>query len=167
MECKVEMIIRRAEICDAAAIAEIYNWYIANTVITFETEHVSIEEMEARIREKLRNHDWLIAEEDNRIIGYAYYGEFRSRAAYGHTVEATIYLLPQYKGRGVGITLYEELFRSAGERKFREVLAVIALPNPESIRFHEKAGFTHAGIMKSIGYKFHRYIDVAILQKSI
>lgn len=161
------MIIRRAEICDAAAIAEIYNWYIANTVITFETETVASEEMETRIIEKLKKHDWLVAEIANEIIGYAYYGAFRPRAAYGHTVESTIYLLQQFKGRGCGAQLYDELLRSAGERKFREVLAVIALPNPESIRFHEKAGFAHAGIMKSIGYKFHRYIDVAILQKSI
>ncbi|MGE5364887.1 MAG: N-acetyltransferase family protein [Bacteroidota bacterium] len=161
------MIIRRAEISDAAAIAGIYNWYIANTIITFETEPVASEEMEARIIEKLKKHDWLVAEIANEIIGYAYYGAFRPRAAYGHTVEATIYLLPQYKGRGCGAQLYDELFRSAGERKFREVLAVIALPNPESIRFHEKAGFTHAGVMRNIGCKFSRYIDVAILQKSI
>jgi L-amino acid N-acyltransferase YncA len=161
------MKIRRAKIEDAQCIIDIYNWYTINTIITFETDPVSLAEMQERIREKLQNHDWLIAEIDNEIVGYAYYGVFRARAAYRHTVESTIYLSKEYKGRGLGVPLYSALTESAKNKGFREMLGVIALPNPESVNLHEKLGFKEAGIMKNIGFKYGRYIDVVILQKTI
>lgn len=86
------MQIRQATADDAVRIAEIYNWYVLNTIITFETETVSARDMEQRIQEKLSTHDWLVAEVHEAMCGYAYYGPFRSRAAYHHTVESTIYL---------------------------------------------------------------------------
>ncbi|MBN1907494.1 MAG: N-acetyltransferase [Deltaproteobacteria bacterium] len=161
------MKIRCAKTEDAQHIIDIYNWYIVNTIITFETDPVSFAEMQERIGEKLQNHDWLIAEIDNEIIGYAYYGVFRVRVAYRHTVESTIYLSKEYKGRGLGMPLYSALIDSAKNKGFREMLGVIALPNPESIKFHKKSGFNDAGTLKNIGFKFGRYIDVAILQKTI
>ncbi|MDP4277000.1 MAG: N-acetyltransferase family protein [Bacteroidota bacterium] len=161
------MKIRRAEISDAAAIVELYNWYIVNTSITFETEPISVEEMKMRMEEKLDNYDWLVAEIDDVLVGYAYYGSFRSRAAYQHTVESTIYLSREFKGQGIGSRLYKELIDSAKNKKYREMLAVIAIPNPESISFHKKMGFLEVGVMKKIGYKFNCYVDVSFLQKSL
>jgi L-amino acid N-acyltransferase YncA len=161
------MNIRRVKTDDASHIIEIYNWYILNTTITFETEPVTLDEMKNRIKDKLSNYDWLVGEIDNKIIGYAYYGSFRPRAAYKHTVESTIYLSKDYKGKGLGNELYTHLIESAKRKGFREILGVIALPNPESMGFHRKKGFIDVGTMKNIGYKFGRYIDVALLQKSL
>jgi len=161
------MNIRRAKIEDAKSINDIYNRYIVNTSITFETEPVSLVEMERRIAEKLHKYDWLVAEIDNEIIGYAYFGSFRTRAAYQHTVESTIYLSEEFKGKGWGTPLYAALIESAKDKKFREMLAVVALPNSESIHFHEKMGFSEIGVMKRIGYKFNNYLDVSFLQRSL
>lgn len=161
------MNIRCVKTDDANDIIKIYNWYILNTTITFETEPVALEEMKNRINEKLLKYDWLVGEIDNKIIGYAYYDSFRPRAAYRHTVESTIYLSNDYKGKGLGIALYTDLIELAKRKGFREMLGVISLPNPESVRFHLKMGFWEIGTMKNVGYKFNKYIDVSILQKSI
>ena len=86
------MHIRRATARDAERIAEIYNSYVLNTIITFETDVVSPQEMTKRVQEKNIDHDWLVGEANQEVIGYAYYGPFRPRAAYHDTVESTIYL---------------------------------------------------------------------------
>ncbi|MCK9625970.1 MAG: N-acetyltransferase family protein [Bacteroidales bacterium] len=161
------MNIRQAKISDANAITEIYNWYVINTSITFETDPVSVEEMEMRIKEKLDKYDWFVAEKNDVLIGYAYYGPFRARVAYQHTIESTIYLSHEFIGNGMGVSLYGELINAAKNKKYREMLAVVALPNPESISFHKKMGFVDVGLMKKIGFKFDNYLDVSFLQKSL
>lgn len=160
------MYIRRATAGDAARIAEIYNWYILNTIITFETDVVSPQEMTNRVQEKTTKHDWLVGEVNQEIIGYAYYGPFRARAAYNHTVESTIYLSQESIGKRFGRALYAQLFESVKDRGFREVIGVIALPNPQSIALHRGMGFAEVGVLKSVGYKFGRYIDVGLWQRS-
>ena len=161
------MRVRRATADDAARVAEIYNWYIRHTVITFETEAVSSQDMMHRIQEKLRTHDWLVGEVNQAICGYAYYGPFRNRAAYQHTVESTIYLSQESIGYGFGKVLYAQLLDSVQNRGFREVVGVIALPNPQSIALHKKVGFAEVGVLKNVGYKFGKYIDVSIWQLSV
>jgi L-amino acid N-acyltransferase YncA len=161
------MHIRRATAGDAERIAEIYNWYILNAINTFETEVVSPQEMTKRIQEKLLKHDWLVGEVNQEVIGYAYYGPFRPRAAYHHTVESTIYLAQNSTGLGFGRTLYVQLLESLRSRGFREVVGVIALPNPRSIALHKAIGFTQVGMLKRVGYKFERYIDVGFWQLSV
>ncbi len=161
------MNIRQATEEDAGVIAEIYNWYILNTIITFETDPVSPEEMKKRIQEKIIKHDWLVGELNQEIIGYAYYGSFRARAAYNHTVESTIYLSQKSIGKGFGKVLYSNLIKSAKGRGFRELIGIIALPNPESIALHKKIGFEEVGVLRNVGYKFERYIDVGIWQMSV
>ena len=161
------MQIRRATADDAMSIAEIYNWYIHHTIITFETEAVSPQEMTHRIEEKLGTHDWLVGEVNQAVCGYAYYGPFRTRVAYQHTVESTIYLSQESIGHGFGKALYVQLLESVRNRGFREVVGVIALPNPQSIALHRNVGFTEVGILKNVGYKFGEYIDVGIWQMSV
>jgi L-amino acid N-acyltransferase YncA len=160
------MQIRRATAGDAERIAAIYNWYILNTIITFETDVVSPQEMTKRIQEKLIHHDWLVGEVSREIMGYAYYGSFRPRAAYHHTVESTIYLSQESMGKGFGRALYGKLLESVKDHGFREVIGVIALPNPQSIALHQALGFTEVGVLKKVGYKFERYIDVGLWQLS-
>jgi phosphinothricin acetyltransferase len=161
------MQTRRATAGDAERIAEIYNWYILNTIITFETDVVSSQEMERRIQEKLINHDWLVGEVNQEIIGYAYYGSFRTRVAYHHTVESTIYLAQENLGKGFGRILYATLLESAKGRGFREVIGLIALPNPQSIALHQALGFVEVGVLKRVGCKFERDIDVGLWQLSL
>src|SRR5262245_66680861 len=94
--------LRRATPADAAAIAEIYNWYVEHTVVTFETEPVKPEEMARRIESALVAHDWLLLEDGPRALGYAYANRFHARAAYGKTTESTIYLRDGVGGPGLG-----------------------------------------------------------------
>jgi len=161
------MIIRRAIERDAAMIAAIYNYYVANTTSTFETAPVAAETIAERVREKLEHHDWLVGDIDGRIAGYAYYGSFRSRPAYGHTVESTVYVDPAEIGRGYGNLLYTALMVSAASKGFREAVGFISLPNPASIALHRSLGFKEAGLLSEVGYKFDRYVDVAIYQRTL
>ena len=161
------MHMRQATAGDAERIAEIYNWYIFNTIITFETDVVSPQEMTKRIQKNLINHDWLVGEVNQEVIGYGYYAPFRPRAAYRHTVESTLYLSKESMGRGFGRALYVQLLESVRSRGFREVAGVIELPNPQSIALHKAMGFEEVGVLKRVGYKFERDIDVGLWQLSV
>jgi L-amino acid N-acyltransferase YncA len=161
------LLIRQATEKDAPRIAEIYNHYVLNTTVTFEVAAIGLGEMEGRIREKLVKYNWLVGVEEGRIIGYSHYGSFRPRAAYNHTVESTIILDKDEKGRGYGSALYRELIESAAGRGFKEMIAVIALPNEESLKVHRKMGFKESGVLHNVGYKHDRYLDIGIWQKSL
>lgn len=152
---------------DIAAITDLYNWYILNTIITFEVEVISQATMEERVAAKVETYDWLVGILEGQVIGYAYYGAFHPRAAYGHTVEGTIYLAPEHQGQGWGTALYQEIIALAQGRGFREMMSLIALPNPGSAQLHRKLGFREVGVLQQVGYKCDRYIDVAIWQKSL
>ena len=152
--------IRSATAADAAAIADIYNWYIANTVITFEVDPVSEDEMARRIDGVLAAHEWLVLEGGDGLLGYAYAGRFRERAAYGQATESTIYLRHGLEGKGLGGSLYAELIRRTFARGYRHLVGAIALPNEPSVRLHERLGFVKAGHLFRIGRKFDRWVDV-------
>jgi phosphinothricin acetyltransferase len=161
------LTIRTVEDRDIDAITAIYNYYILHTIITFETTAIAPSEMARRIEDKLTRYVWLVAELDQEMIGYAYYGAFHPRAAYAHTVEPTIYLHPDKTGQGWGQLLYRELIQSAQNQGFQELVALIALPNPGSLGLHEKMGFHAVGQLKNVGYKFDQYLDVVFWQKSL
>jgi phosphinothricin acetyltransferase len=161
------MHIRPVRDADIARITEIYNWYILNTVITFELEPLSAAVMGQRIQEKVVQYDWLVGDVDGTVMGYAYYGAFHPRAAYHHTVETSIYLDQEYRGKGWGTDLYRELLDAAAKQGFREVMSLIALPNAGSIGLHRKLGFQEVGVMQNVGYKLQRYVDVALWQKTL
>lgn len=161
------MKIRQARPADATAIVAIYNPFVLDTTITYELDAVASTEMAERIRTKLVAHDWLVLEEAGTLIGYAYYSSFRERAAYRHVVESSIYLAPAAHGRGLGRMLYEALLARAAAQGYREMIGVIALPNPGSIRLHESLGFTPVGTLTRSGYKFGEYIDTGLWQKTL
>ena len=152
--------IRSATTADAAAVAAIYNWYVANTVITFEVDPVSDDEMARRIGGVLAAHEWLVLEREGELLGYAYAGRFRERAAYSLATESTIYLRHDLPGKGFGAPLYAELIRRTFARGYRHLVGAIALPNEPSVRLHERLGFVPAGRLARIGRKFERWIDV-------
>ena len=152
--------IRAATPADAAAVAAVYNWYVANTAITFEVDPVSADEMARRIDSVLAAHEWLVLEGERGLIGYAYASRFRERAAYAHATESTIYLRHGAEGKGLGGPLYAELIRRTFARGYRQMVGAIALPNEPSVRLHERLGFVPAGRLTRIGYKLDRWIDV-------
>jgi L-amino acid N-acyltransferase YncA len=159
--------IRQATEEDASRISEIYNYYVLNTTVTFENAVVDAADVVERIREKMAKYNWLVGEVDGRIVGYSYFGSFRPRSAYRETVESTIILDRDCTGRGYGSALYEKLLQSVETMGFREIIAVIALPNPESLKLHRKMGFVEAGVLRNVGFKQGRYIDIAFWQKSL
>jgi len=152
--------IRTATSADAAAIADIYNWYVAQTVVTFEVDPVSADEMARRIEAVLTAHEWLVLERAGELQGFAYAGRFRERAAYRHATESTIYLHHDRIGQGLGAPLYRELIARMFARGYRHLVGAIALPNEASVKLHERLGFVAAGRLVRIGYKFDRWIDV-------
>ena len=158
-------MIRDALDSDAKSISEIYNYYIANTYITFEMEPVTPEEIKSRIEKYRQLGPYFVYEENNDVIGYAYVSRFRERKAYENTVESTIYLKHESGGKGIGFQLYSELLARVSEN-YHVIIAGIALPNDVSIRLHEKCGFKKVGHFSEVGRKFDKWIDVGFWQKS-
>jgi phosphinothricin acetyltransferase len=157
--------IRTAAASDAAQIAAIYNHYIAATCITFETEPVTVEDMAQRIRETLDLPlPWLVAEEGGTIGGYAYASKWKGRCAYRYSVEATIYLDPEWTGKGLGVALYTALIDAIKAASIRSVIGGIALPNDASIRLHERLGFKKVGHFEKVGFKNDQWVDVGYWQ---
>lgn len=162
----MEVTIRTLQPPDYVAITAIYNHYIQNTVITFETEILSVAEMSCRIDKLLVKFPFLVAEGNNMIIGYAYAGPWKDRAAYFATVESSVYLHPDALGSGAGYSLYEQLLPELKTRGIHSVIGGIALPNPRSISLHLRCGFEFAGILPEVGFKFEEWIDVAYYVKT-
>jgi len=157
-------MIREARQEDAPALAEIYNYYVENTVITFEEEPVLPEEMERRIRTVSSTHLWLVFQEGETILGYAYAGKWRERASYRHSAEATVYLRQGQGGRGLGTALYRELIRRLPEKGVHTLIGGITLPNEASCRLHEKLGFVKTAHFREVGKKQQRWLDVGYWQ---
>jgi L-amino acid N-acyltransferase YncA len=160
-------MIRPVQLSDAAAIAQIYQHYVTTTIISFETEPPSVDEITARMQKITARHSWLVYESEGALLGYAYTSTFRERRAYQASVESTIYLDQTAIGRGIGRALYQALLDDAATKGYREALGVIALPNEVSVRLHEKLGFVKVAHLEKIGYKFNQWIDVSIWQKHL
>lgn len=158
-------MIREAQYSDAKAIAEIYNYYIHNTIITFEMEPITAEEIASRMEKYKQLGPYLAYEENGDVIGYAYVSRFRERKAYENSVESTIYLRHGSGGKGMGFQLYSELLERVSAN-YHVIIAGIALPNEASVRLHEKCGFTKVGHFSEVGRKFDQWIDVGFWQKN-
>ena len=155
-----ENVIRPARLADATRICEIYNHYVRETVITFEEVPVEADEMAGRIRGVQALAPWLVAEEDGVIAGYAYATPWKTRSAYRFAMESTIYMAAELSGRGIGGSLYAALIAELRSREIHCAVGGIALPNPVSIRLHERLGFREIGRFREIGWKFGRWVDV-------
>lgn len=107
---------------------------------------------------------WIVLEQDGEILGYAYAGPWHTRSAYRFTAESTIYLSPDAGGKGYGHKLYRELLARLKEQGIKNVMGVVALPNPPSVKLHQSLGFTKVGEFKNIGVKFERQISVSYWQ---
>lgn len=160
-------MIRLAKLSDAKQIADIYNYYVENTFVTFEEQSLSEQEMRQRIESKLKKYFFLVWEEDGEILGYAYADEWKTRCAYNYTVESSVYLKQEAAGKGIGTKLYTKLLELLKEKGIHIVLAGIAIPNDASIALHEKLGFEKTGQLKEVGFKADRWIDVGYWQYTL
>ena len=153
-------MIRPVILGDAAAITEIYNYYIENTTVSFEELPVSCSEMENRIRKVTSKFPWLVLEENGVIQGYAYLSTWKERISYRYTAEVSIYLKPGSEARGMGSRLMEQLLEEGRKSDIHVLTACIALPNPRSVRLHEKFGFKKVGHYHEVGFKMNQWVDV-------
>ena len=158
------MNIRPVIFNDASQIAEIYNYYILNSHSTFETEEIAADDMQNRIGYLNKNYPFLVAEENERVLGYAYATQFKLRDAYKHSAEVSVYVKNGEHGRGFGKRLYKNLFDELFRKDFHALIAGIALPNEASIRLHEKFGFEKVAHFREVGFKFRKWIDVGYWQ---
>jgi L-amino acid N-acyltransferase len=156
--------VRDATEADLQAVASIYAHESLHSYSTFETEARPA----STWREKLLGrHPFLVADEDGAVLGFAYGSQFRDRPAYHRTVETSVYLHRDARGRGLGSALYDALLARLVADGFHTALALIALPNDASVRLHERAGFRHAGTLVEVGDKQDRMIDVGIYQRML
>jgi L-amino acid N-acyltransferase YncA len=162
----IKASVRDAESGDASAIAEIYNYYVTRTIVTFEEEAVSASEMTQRLAEvRSAQLPWLVAEQDGSIVGYAYASNWKGRCAYRFSTEVTVYVASELVGRGLGSILYSPLLQQLKSRGIHTAMGGIALPNEASVALHEKFGFKKAAHFHEMGYKFNQWIDVAYWQR--
>jgi len=162
------MQVRAAHADDAQAIAAIYNPFIANTTISFEEQAVTDAEMARRIADvQAAGLPWLVMEQDGKLAGYAYATKWRVRHAYRFSVESSVYLAPEFTGRGVGSALYSALLERLDVLGCHLVIGGIALPNDASIALHEKLGFEKVAQFREVGFKFGRWLDVGYWQKTL
>jgi L-amino acid N-acyltransferase YncA len=157
-------MVRAIKIQDAVQIAEIYNHYIQNSTSTFEESPVSTEEMTQRIQTTIATLPWVVYEEDEQILGYAYASPWKARSAYLHSAEITVYLKHEETNKGLGKKLYSNLIQRLKELNYRTIIGGIALPNDASIALHEKLRFEKVAHFKKVGFKFNRWIDVGYWQ---
>jgi L-amino acid N-acyltransferase YncA len=159
--------IRRAELADAAAIADIYNEAILTTVATFDTELKTAEERAQWLQSHDDRQPILVAVVDGVIAGWASLTLWSDRTAYADTAETSFYVHSTHRGRGIGRKLKEAIDEEARRLKFHTLIARVTEASSESLHLNESAGFVHVGTLKEVGRKFGKLLDVHILQKML
>jgi phosphinothricin acetyltransferase len=161
------LTLRDAVPADAAAIAGIYNHYVATTTISMESDPVTSEEMARRMADiQDGGLPWLVLLEDGELRGYAYASKWRARPGYRHSVESSVYVAPGQRGRGHGLELYRALLARL-QGRFHSVIGGIALPNAASIALHERLGFRQVACFHEVGHKFGNWVDVGYWQLTL
>ena len=167
MEKETANKIRCAQESDAEGILAIYAPLVRDTAISFELEPPTPAQMRTRIVETTAKLPWLIAESGQGIDGYAYASRHRERAAYQWSVDVSVYVAEERRGKGVGSGLYIVLLGMLEDMGYYSALAGIALPNPASVGLHESMGFRPIGVYRNIGYKLGAWHDVGWWQREL
>ncbi|MFC2966680.1 GNAT family N-acetyltransferase [Acidimangrovimonas pyrenivorans] len=160
--------IRPATPADCPAIAAIWNPIIRDTLVTFNAVEKSPADLETLIAEKAAaSHAFLVAEDDGGLLGFASYGQFRGGIGYARTMEHTVILGPDARGRGVGralMTAIEDHARAGGAHS---IFAGVSAANPAGRAFHAAIGYREAAILREVGYKFGQWLDLVLMQKML
>ncbi len=152
------MLIRRAVIADAPAIAAIYAHYVDETAITFATSAPTAEDYAGRIADD--RYPFLVAEEAGAVTGFVYAAAFRQKEACRWDVELTIYLAPGQEGHGMGSALMDTCLRMLAAQGYLNAYSCITLPNERSVALHRRHGFRKLGVFEKTGYKMGEWHDV-------
>ena len=162
--------VRASQPLDLPAITAIYRHHVLHGTGTFETEPPSVSEMAQRRQGVLeKNLPWLVAEaDDGTILGYAYANWFKPRPAYRFSAEDSIYVAEHARGQGIGRLLLDALCQECEAAGVRKLIAVIGdSANTGSVGVHRAAGFTQVGVLSNVGWKFERWLDVVMMEKSL
>jgi len=159
------MTVRPATEDDLPAVAAIYDHEVAAGVATFDLEPRPLSAWRERLASTEVGDHVLVLEVDGAVAGYATSSAYRPKAGYRHTRETTIYLSPAAHGRGLGRSLYDALLGLLVGDGVHLALAAVALPNPASLALHRACGFEEVGVMREVGFKHDRWIDVLWLQR--
>lgn len=165
-----QTFIRDATPADLLAVTEIYNYYITNSVVTFDLETMTIKDWETKFHwiQGLALPFVVAQSESGQILGFAYVAPWRQKAAYRRTVEDSIYLRPAAIGKKIGTRLLEALIEKSKAAGVKEIVAVISDKGAESsIKLHETFGFKHQGHLGKVGFKFGRWLGTVLMQKSL
>lgn len=150
---------------DCQAILEIINYNILNSTALYDYNIRTLDQQKAIFEDKLaKNFPIIVAVENEIIVGFGYYSEFRFREAYKYTVEHSVYAHQNHQGIGIGKLLLTELIRLAKAQNLHTMIGVIDAENLGSINFHEKFGFEQVGFIKDSGYKFDRWLHSVFMQ---
>jgi L-amino acid N-acyltransferase YncA len=160
-------MIRIARAADATAIHAIYAPHVESGVATFENVLPGIDAMRERILARLPHYPWLVWEEGDAVLAYAYAGRFRERAAYDWIAETSIYVHPDAQRRGIARRLYGCLLDAMRLQGLTQAVGVITLPGATSVAFHESLGFAPAGVWRQAGWKLGGWRDVGVWQKEL
>jgi phosphinothricin acetyltransferase len=156
--------IRPATEADQSAMLEIYNEAVLNSNATFDTEPRSHQEQLAWFRMHKENHPVLIAEEDGQLIGWASLSPYSERCAYDTTVEVSVYIDKDFRGKGMGGKLLKIITLEGEKCGNHAIISRITQGNDVSIHIHEKLGYRHVGVMEEVGFKFGKFQNVHIMQ---
>jgi len=159
--------IRPALPADISAITAIYNEAIANTTATFDTEPKTTQQRMAWFKEHDEKHPVIVAELDHQVVGWASLSRWSDRAAYDGTVELSVYVHHLHRAKGIGKKLTEIIVAEGEKAGLHTIVSRITTDNNNSIHIHEVLGFENIGVLKEVGFKFGRYLDVAMLQKML
>jgi L-amino acid N-acyltransferase YncA len=171
-----QVTIRAAQPADAGRLHEIYAPYVKKTAITFEYEIPSVEEFRGRLETVRKRYPYLAAEADGKLLGFAYAGPFKGRAAYDWAVETSIYVEETRKGQGIGRKLHDALEAALKEQGILNMNACIGCPpngeddeylTMDSVRFHSRMGYRMVGEFYQCGYKFNRWYNMVWMEKQI
>lgn len=161
-------MIRAIQDGDIPSICEIYNYYIENTIISFEERPVSYEDMKHRVDDvSSSDYPWLVYCEQDQVLGYAYAGIWKNRSAYQYSVETSVYVRQGHHRKGIGKRLYRDLLERLKQKGVHVVIAGAAMPNESSTRLHESFGFKQAAHFKEVGFKFGKWVDVVYWQLAL
>ncbi|MDX3530351.1 GNAT family N-acetyltransferase [Streptomyces sp. ID05-39B] len=168
---RTEVQVRPGNEGDLEALTDLYNHYVRETPITFDTAIFTPDERRPWLLSHPEDGPYRLmvatGTDSQEILGYATSSPFRAKQAYATSVEVTVYLRPDAGGRGVGTLLYKALFEALSGEDLHRAYAGVAQPNEASVRLHERFGFRHVGTYREVGRKFGRYWDVAWFERDL